>query len=290
MKKKLSIERFTPTFAKKLLEYNDYVAQRNLSSPKVDYLTNKMRTGDFTFASIAIATTTDGRKHIMNGQHQLNTVVQTGIAQDGVLHEFILEGKEGEPELANIFAQYDTSGSRTGAQVAWAFGAAYKIQSLGKSCVSRCASALAWIEWGDTYHRKSKDERARLLQKARPACKFVGHAAFNGHDADSTHIQRVPVMAAMMRTFEVDAADAEKFWGDVRDGQMLKVNSPQLKIRDWLRRHGVGAVRNSSAAIPGGKACYKEVYDRCLQAWNAYRKGGDTSLRYYADKPSPTPV
>jgi len=270
-----------------MLEHNTFDAQRKMSRPRVADLVRKLRDGRFSFAAIATCETHDGYLILMNGQHQLQAIIEAGISVSGSVHEYVLTRSEGQRELATIFAQYDDAGVRSPAQVAWAYGLAYGLDSMTPVSVGRCSAALSWLKWGGSSSCHSKDEKGLLLKSGKRKCLFVYDVAFNGAGKAGRIINRAPVLTAVMATHDVDAEAAKKFWLGVRDGGLPL--SPQQRLRDWLLTHNVGHLRDAPAAMAGGCACYKETYDRCIQTWNIVRTKSDASVRYYRAKPSPVP-
>jgi hypothetical protein len=286
MRKQNHSIRLTPQRGQEYLAYNTLEHQRNIIPPRLAELITKLRSGDFHFCCIAIVHY--GKSTLLiNGQHQCSAVVETGIAVDGNLHEYWLEGNENQADIAKLFAQYDDGGIRTPGQVAWMYALAFDMTGMSRGSVTKCTTAASWLEWNGGSSQRRKDERGQLLEKYRDKCLFIEKVAFNGSTASARHIQRAPILAAMMQTYDVNQKASREFWTDVRDGSQLEPGSPQHKIRDWLLSHKIGTQRTSAAASDNGRCCYKEAYDRCIHAWNAFREGGETRLSYRPDKPSP---
>jgi hypothetical protein len=104
------------------------------------------------------------------------------------------------------------------------------------------------------------------------------------------HLARGPVIAAMIITFRKCAAEAEAFWEDVRDGEDLPGKSPALKLRNYLLSATVGVGRGVSSPSLNAAVGYREMYGKCIIAWNASRKGDPTALKFFIDKPLPKAI
>jgi hypothetical protein len=98
-------------------------------------------------------------------------------------------------------------------------------------------------------------------------------------------LNRSAVVAAMSRTFRRSQADADKFWKLVRDGTTANTRSVDRQLQRFLMTHSIGYGRGAATAKK--TAGHKELFARCVTAWNLWRKGETTEIRYYADKKIP---
>jgi len=86
------------------------------------------------------------------------------------------------------------------------------------------------------------------------------------------HLRRMPVVAAMAKTWNLDRA--EEFWTKLRMIVMIPKLLLFRKLHKWLLTHKVGAVKDASEG-----ASNREMYLKCLLAWNTWRTD-ETEERY----------
>ena len=87
---------------------------------------------------------------------------------------------------------------------------------------------------------------------------------------------------AFVRCMENAAGATE----DVRDGAELKKNDPALLLKNYLQMAAISA-RTVKSACRQEAVTAREMYVKCLHAWNASRSGTKTNLRYLPDAPIP---
>jgi hypothetical protein len=143
--------------------------------------------------------------------------------------------------------------------------------------VSAAVSISGAEEW-------PKREKAHLLGLYVKQGGFVNNIVKDSRS--SRHLMRSPVVRAMMETYDKDWQSAKIFWEDVRDGAELKKNDPALLLKNYLQMAAISA-RNVKSAYRQESVTAREMYVKCLHAWNASRSGTKTNLRYLPDAPIP---
>lgn len=157
------------------------------------------------------------------------------------------------------------------------------------------AGGLAMSQFGqDAYARTQAADRAELLlehsdfvtwldeyQKGGPSAKEAGNRA----NRKCAHILRVPVVAAIFACYRRDREAANKFWTAVRDETGKTPDCPDRRISKYLLLTGIrnGATSKSNKQTANNR----EIYVRCLHAWNAWRTNKPTKLQYYPEAELP---
>jgi hypothetical protein len=270
--------------AEKYLAMNTLDCQRALRMKHVDMLAECIAdktflVGDIGFAKLSF----NGTAEVMvNGQHQCNAVLQAGQSITATVTHFDCK----EPrDLSLLYRQFDNHAARSIGDIARPEAKALKI-SWPRKVIGTVLTAATIIE-GKQY--ANKKEKVDVLQLHMRDGEFVC-LIYEGNPAGARHLMRGPVAACMMRTWGKNRADAQQFWEAVRDGENLTTKSPAKRLRDYLMQtatcHGRGAVRQADKSI----ASSHEIHAKCITAWNAYRRGSTTDLKYYADKPIPAAV
>lgn len=130
--------------------------------------------------------------------------------------------------------------------------------------------------------RTQPADRAELLLEHSPFVVWLDEL-LQGKSNVNSHMKRAAVCAAIFATYQKHSPDALKFWEEVRDETAPKPGLPSRKLAHYLvanfSRMGKGKQR---VAIKD-----REVYCKCLTAWNAWRKDESTNLNYHiaADLP-----
>lgn len=290
MKKKMKPVEFTPNLCRELLNHNTFQGQRPLSMEHVEKLGQRMVNGKFNAGLVALVHYRDenGEKttELINGQHQLNACLEFDTLFEGMLVEHTAEESDTPEDIANVFAQYDDGRTRTKAHVAWYYGCRAGMGDWSNKAVTLFSSAFAWLAGGarqSSGSSLSKEDAGQLLAKNKEACIFM-HNLLYGEDshrkpipaAKVRHLERAPVIAAIAETWKKNAEDAEIFWTSVRDGDMLKHNDPAFMLRDHLMNSSLHVTRTKAKKSVDSR----ELYAKCLMAWNAYRTARITHLRY----------
>jgi hypothetical protein len=268
----------TPEMAKRLLLQNNFDSQRKPRIFWINYLANKITQNRFTTGSIALAHH-NGTVVMVNGQHQCQAVMQVGKKIYVTFEKYLCP----EPsDVSELYREFDSHLPRSLGDVVQV-----EIDSLGlkwpKTLASRLASAGAMVLYG--YPKGSnatKDVKVETIAYFLPAnheiIKLYAQSA-----KDFKHLNRGPVLTTMIASHNKCQRDWPGFWIPTRDGDNLRKNDPRKMLRDYLIEVLlVGGNTNGRHPVT-----YREMLCKSITAWNAYRKGTTTSLRYYPDKPMP---
>lgn len=269
--------------AMEFIDYNSYYkGQRPLKPKHVKMLENEMLNGTFLDGNIAIAILKyeNNRKVLVNGQHQSQAVINTSS-------EIVVNYQEYDcftPEdLSELFRRFDNHMQRSLSDClnpeAAALGVEWK-----RRIVRLVVTAACHIEG---IADMPKVEKVALLKRYLREGGFVNHLLKDGKSCQ--HMLRWAVTRAMIETWRINKDAALEFWMNVRDGANLEAHAPELELRSYLMgcyMTGSGKSGNSKARSRD-IASAREVYVKCLHAWNAKRRGKKTDLKYYSSAPVP---
>jgi hypothetical protein len=277
------IKEVTPLLAEKILEANTYDGQRPLSEKQVKILSDAIEEGLFTVGHIAVAHQgwNGGDEMVANGQHQCTAVLRTGLPICAVVEEYNCKKPE---DFSLLYRQFDNNKSRTLDEVTLPEARALNLK-WHRMIVKSVMAGIGFIEGTGP-----KNKRVESLKKYIAEGNFVNELLSAVKSTDSKHLRRGPVIAAIITTFKKCSGDAEIFWEEVRDGENLKGNSPSLKLRNYLLSTNTAVGRGTNAPSLNAAASVREMYSKCIIAWNAYRRGDSTQLKFYADKDLPKVV
>lgn len=286
----------TKAKANELLQLN-YEEQRNRSGKYIRYLANEIKKDDFTSAIIAIAIEAyNGNCKIMiNGQHVCSSRLLGDKDIPVYIEDYLCETPS---DLSSLYSKFDRGDHNRSTydfhrmelaalELKWPVPIAV--------LVTKAVTQIEKIE-----HKIPKADRPQFLDKYRKEGAFVNYILNtsipkeNKNKKEATrHLRRGSVVYPMMITFQKAQEQAKQFWTEVRDGvgPGHKLGSPTYKLRNWLLGvyvfHGRGAGLSPYAKT---LASDHEISARCITAWNAFRKGGPTDLKYFPHSSVPKPI
>ena len=281
------IKEVTPDLAESFLETNLSEGQRGVKQKHLKYLCGVIEDGLFTIGHIAIAHQgwNGGDPMMADGQHTCHSVILTGKNVPAVVEEYNCKTPE---DFALLYRQFNGDLPRSLAD-----NARPEAKALGlvwsSEIINKVLSGVGFLE-NHNSTSLHKNKRVESLKKYIPEGDFINDILSCVSASENKHLRRSPVIAAMIVTFRKCSADAETFWGEVRDGENLKSSSPTLKLRNYLLSTNTAFGRGVNAPSLNKAASTREMYCKCIIAWNAYRRGDSTILKYYADKETPKAI
>ena len=276
------IKEVTPDVAAKILEANVFEGQRPLRDKHVKILSETILKNLFTVGHIAVAKQcwNGGDSMLANGQHTCHAVIAAGKSITAVCDEYHCKTPE---DFALLYRQFDNNAARSLSEIALPEAIALNI-NWSKQIINAILAGIGYIEHHNGVH---KNKRIESLKKYVSEGNAINDLLSCVKATESRHLRRGAVVAAMISTFKKCSADAEIFWEEVRDGDNLKSISPSLKLRNYLLSTNCSVGRGVHSPSLNQAATYKEMFSKCIIAWNAYRRGDATSLKYYAEKEVP---
>jgi hypothetical protein len=221
-----------------------------------------------------------GGTYRINGKH-----TSTLLAGLESLPEFyaVIESYEAETleDVARLYATFDSkTQSRTSNDINRAFAASVpELAPLPAKLISVAVTGISYAKWLDAYSTHTAADRAELLLDHTDFVLWL-HDLIGGHKETYRHLYRGPVVAAMFQTWQKSHKDATTFWLAVRDETGEMPSLPDRRLAKWLSTmylsFGMGA-----AGPAYRRASSREFLVRCIHAWNAWRKGKTTDLKYH---------
>jgi hypothetical protein len=283
----------TKDVAKKFRDMDGVPSDRNLSVPRIEAYRKIARAGLFRPLQWATAfcVETNGTYRV-NGKHTSTLFAEDDVAIPqglvAVVEHFKCDTME---DLAKLYSGYDSrSMVRTTNDINKSFAAVDEdLAEIPVSIVSLCVTAIAYTKYGASYSGRPAAERAEALFDLQNK-QFVRWVADMVIGEDSRHIKRSPVVSAMYDTWRKSHRAATDFWSAVRDHSGESPSLPDRKIGKYLLTRTVNT-GNGGRKNMGGSACTpREMYVKCLHAWNAWRRNTTTDLKYHSEGKIPAVV
>lgn len=291
----------TKKLAREFAEMDPAPHDRALSERRLQVYQRLFKEGSFrpcTWAK-ALCVETEGVYRV-NGKH-----TSTLLAGLGELPEFYVTVESYQcdtlEDVAKLYATFDSNlQSRTARDIYLSFaGTVPELREMPARTLVLAVTGMN-VFLGGTYLTPSGSTVVRS-QPAERAEALFDHPEFviwlnqilsagsdnsRGRDgrAQARHLMRAPVVGVMMGTWKKSQTAATEFWSAVRDETGESPQRPDRKLARYLLTAGVdmgGGTRRVKTVHP------REMFAKCIHAWNAWRKQETTNLNYYADKDVP---
>ena len=258
------IVRFTPDVAKVYLGFL-YEHQRDLDKTHVAFLASEMRSGNFTDSKIDVGVLNGSERRLINGQHTLNAIVESGVSLDLSVIEHYAQNQD---DLARLYETFDTQRRRNYVDSMRVYTLADEL-SLTETAVGYLAAALVWARSNfgiDGKMRKFitfKDRRewSRLW-------KWEMHAVLEAITPCESRIRttllKQSVLSVALITMRYQPDKAFAFWRQVAWQDGLKQYDPRQTLLKYL----ASTARSHQYDVEKIKAT--EISRAVALAWNAY--------------------
>ena len=196
-------------------------------------------------------------------------------------------------DVARLYATFDSRTQvRTTNDINRAFAAIDEdLAELPAKIINLCVTAIAYCKHADSYTKVAAAERAECLldEHNKKFISWVHELLGNSGNRDASRLLwRSPVVAAMYATHSKSRRDANEFWLAVRDGTGPTPKTPDRVLNRYLLSKAVIGSRNTSHS--SRLAAPREMFVKCLHAWNAWRRDVATDLKYHAQAKIPAAV
>jgi hypothetical protein len=191
--------------------------------------------------------------------------------------------------VARLWATFDSSvATRTGNEIINSFASTVsEFAGVKQKTCSLAVIAASYQKWDmDFYNSSRVAERAELLLDHVDFVLWLDTILYpkDGNARRAKHLLRGPVVAAILGTWLSSEESSDSFWRHVRDEDQAQ-GLPTRVLAKWLSEV---TFKNHHSGTPGKKSVqFREMFVRCLHAWNAWRTNTRTSLKYHANAPIP---
>ena len=249
--------------AEGFIALNTYDGQRKQNNTHIKRLKEEILNGNFIDGYIVVARM-NGKKFLMNGQHQCRSVMETKLP----VHVFFSEWScDDANDLSHLYNHLDQESPRGIGDCTRTKAASLGI-TWGGRVKSLIVSAAALNE---NMRCAPRDDRAALIGKYRAEGDFLNDLIVNNSER-SKHLLKQTVVLAIILTYQSFPEGAHIFWKRVRDGENLKKDMPEYHLQRFL----LGARVTNHFYKINGERCetttQNEIYSKCIYAWNCFRR------------------
>jgi len=180
--------------------------------------------------------------------------------------------------VANLFSTFDSYHSvRSMGDLINAHSSVYpNVEDLPATNVARALAGITTHLNDGEVRRVDRDQRVSLIHSERNRRFCVWANDF----VKARYFSRSGVIGAMYATWLKDELEATVFWSAVRDETDHDPQAPSRTLSRFLRENTTNLSRGAWSAA-SKQWTPRAFYVKCLHAWNAYRSGGTTSLKYH---------
>lgn len=257
---------------------------RPISRPRVARLRLLVASGQTLTFDWATAQCDDATYRV-NGQHSSTVLAELEEIPE---HCYACVSRYSCDELEDVAELYSMFDSRASARTTRDINRTYAatctdLDGVASRILDKIVAGLAYEKWGS--NKVTPQDRAALaLDNVDYALWVVDLIGARSEGEDARLLARAPVMAAMARTYSKSKRAATEFWTLVRDASGPDPKSPDRVLSRYLNRH---SVNYGGGARRGGSVDRREMFVKCLHAWNAWRQGSSTGLKYYPQAQTP---
>lgn len=281
----LKIMKHSAALATTFSEMEPAPNDREFKEGRASWIKEQVESGKLRFASYARAYCLEtGSWYRVNGKHTSRVCADlNGSAPKGL--QVLVESYEcdGLEDVAELYSRFDNAESaRSQGDINQAFAGTNPIfADIPSKLLNLCVTGMAMAIFGlSCSYGKRRAEKAALLIKNPAFVLFCSRILRGVKDADSRHVRRSPVFAAIFDTWQKHPKLAGDFWRLVVTGEGTDVNAADRVLNRYLMSVGLRSAGKAAAS-------HREMLVRCIHAWNAWRSGERTNLRYSPDKPIP---
>ncbi len=251
-----------------------------------DFVRKLIEAGEFNGSIWASAYCKEQKKlYRVNGKHTSKVMQAMNGELRGKKFKVNVQSYECDT-LADVAALYKTFDTRESVRIVSDINKSVSATIPGlEKChpwlINLCVSAIDSVEavkgglQGEELKTHARSDPFARAERLREEVSFVlwTQDVLGARTKASMHLWRAPSVAAMYMTYQKSRAAATEFWTAVRNGECA-AKEPAGLLERYLREVSV----KSSGGKPG--AGRREMAVKCIHAWNAWRKGEATSLRY----------
>jgi len=227
----------------------------------------------------------------VNGKHTSGVMAGWDPSEDGAYPELYATIATYEcdtlSDVAELYATFDSKHTtRSTTDINWMFASSVpELAGINKHEIDRIVAGVNYNPSKGTYADKTAAERAEVLLTETDFVVWVSKNLLNGSEKDSNAkrkiLTRSSVMYAIWQTYKVDKGDALRFWLAVRDETDPTNDTPARRLAKFLYTTTLYRQQTETARSAKKIVDIRGTGARAITAWNAFRKGETTELRYY---------
>lgn len=257
-----------------------FPGERNVINEHAQFLLDEMQKGNFNADLVILASCEfEGKTYKINGQHTCWA-------------KFFLENYRPKvreikyrattfDQLKKLYSQFDRNKSRSDSHITRVHLSGEEgFEDIRKDIQTRATQGLKFLLFDDykEYRRVSAEDLANLVRgNYREVFVKVCHFVQEFSITQGKIVKRAPALAAMLATFGKDEKVAREFWTKTITGEMLPQKDARFHLHNYLLTTALN-IRGGVKLEINSMANQEDMFRICINAWNRWRSGEDTSL------------
>lgn len=232
----------------------------------------------------------DGVEYRVNGRHTSTLLSDPDVEIPADLKAIVTHYEcDTHADVAALWATFDSKNStRTARDIYNTFaGSEPELDELNTQHINIIAAGLGLAADSDKGNnpRISAEDKGEMLLRYKDFVLWA--SSLLSPQRESRLLARAPVIGAMFDSWAKSQTDARKFWHLVKSGEGVPATTPDRRLQKFLLETSI-AVGKSARNLRASSQ--KEVYVRCIHAWNSFRTGRPSELKFFAEARVPKAV
>lgn len=222
----------TPDEARRWRDQKHFERQRSLGTRNISRLHHEMKRGRFVAGTqIFICVLPNGAEVIINGNHTLEAICVSGIAQYLTITRHPVKDIN---EAGLLYATFDSQKKRSFVDAMKASGFQVEFRN-----VASFGSAINWILMGFTREggsvQKSIPDLMEKIEDYKDVAESFGELMIGAPRECSKFLKRAPIMAVAFETLKYQPSLAQEFWGAIAKDDGLREGMPEHTFLRYMR-------------------------------------------------------
>ena len=269
----------TQSFAKHVAQMHGLADERPIREQRIAWLRSQVAQG-IVLPWLWSFCVVDGQEYRINGQHSSRMLAELAPeAFPAGTVAFIAKWKcDSMDEAARIYAGYDSRGSARSCPQIYSvmMHADPAFADVNEKTFAASVVGIAYAEHGeDAATSVPLAERCEGALRQPEFVHFLQRLLDSNPEAAGL-VRRGPPVAAMYLGWNKAHQKCEEFWTMVCNGTAPEPNHPSRKLQFYLR--GVSVCKGAGSKQGKRMDSPVEMIAKCVQAWNAFRRGESLSL------------
>lgn len=226
-------------------------------------------------------------RYRINGKHTSTLLAQMNGSLPKNLSVIVEEYEcDTLQDVASLYATFDTRASvRSTHDINRIFAATVpELEDVSAKVINTTIVGIAYANYEEDYKRQSAEARAVAIIDNSEFCLWLRDLTEGYPNERQFSLLRGSVSAAMFKCWQKSKSQATEFWSAVRDESGVRPDSPDRKLSKFLTMSRIASRGQSNQRIACGT---REMYVKCLHAWNAWRSNSTTDLKFYPAAKTP---
>lgn len=214
--------------AKGMLRECFYKGQRKVRSLQLSYFERALKENFFSDGTQVIIAIVGEKKYLLDGQHRLNAIVNTGVGSEFWIRTIRMESMD---EVARLYSTIDTNSRRSGMDGVRAYGVSEELNISVNNSIIAAVKAITRGFSNPVLEEKAitldNSEISQLIREWSLEIQNLNAILKNSPPPVKLAMRKSSVYASAYITLRYAPDLAKEFWGDIAADNGLKQGDPK---------------------------------------------------------------